>query len=203
MLFFDIETKANPVTLKFMEQPTAPGNYKDPDKIQAYIDNKMVEMVEKAALDADYGQIVAIGYKEDDQDIQSMIIAEMSEEEMLKTFWEKYRVHGGNSCGYNIIGFDLPYMMRRSFELGIHVPLIPYLNKYQVAPTCDLMGILYGWSSAKNLKWVVERYGLDNPLPELEGSQVAEMDNETLKAYVENDVYITYQLWQKMSGVYF
>lgn len=203
MLFFDIETKASPVTLKFMEQPTAPSNYKDPEKIQAYIDNKMVEMVERAALDADHGQIIAIGYKENDQDIQSMTINEMSEEDILKVFWEKYREHGGNSCGYNIIGFDLPYIMRRSFDIGVHVPLVPYLNKYQTLPTCDLMGILYGWSSAKSLKWVAERYGLENTVPELEGSQVANMDNKTLKTYVESDVSLVHQLYKKMQGIYF
>jgi hypothetical protein len=65
------------------------------------------------------------------------------------------------------------------------------------------MMVLYNWSGYKSLKFVAERYGLDNPLPELEGSQVENMDAETLKLYVENDVSLVYQLYQKMNGIYF
>jgi DNA polymerase elongation subunit (family B) len=206
MLFFDIETRANPQTINFMEKPNAPSNYKDPEKIQAYVDKKMEEQIEKAALDADFGQIVAIGVKEDDGEIMSWVANSSrvgDEKDALIWFWQKLKMHTGYCCGYNIINFDLPYLMRRSFDLGIEIPFLPDLRRYSTQPTLDLMMVLYNWSGYKSLKFVAERYGLDNPLPELEGSQVENMDAETLKLYVENDVSLVYQLYQKMNGIYF
>lgn len=206
MLFFDIETEANPQTLHFMEQPSAPSNYKDSEKIKAYIDSKMEEQIEKAALDADYGRIVAIGIQEDDEPVESWVANSSQigdEKDALIWFWGKLKLHAGYCCGYNIIGFDLPYLMRRSFDLGVWLPVNPDLSRYRTRPTLDLMMVLYNWSGYKSLKFVAERYGLDNPLPELKGSQVKNMDAETLKAYVENDVLLVHQLYSKMSGIYF
>ena len=88
-------------------------------------------------------------------------------------------------------------------ELNVPVVFKPNLAKYRLLPTLDLMGVLYNWQNFKGLKFVAQRYGLNNPLPDLDGSQVATMDANTLRAYVENDVNLVYQLWQKMSGVYF
>lgn len=206
MLFFDIETRANPLTINFMEQPSAPSNYKDQEKIDAYIDRKMEEQIEKAALDADFGKIVAIGIKEDNNPIESWVTGSSQigdERDALIWFWQKLKIHGGYCCGYNIIGFDLPYLMRRSFDLGVELPILPDLRHYSTHPTLDLMMVLYNWSGYKSLKFVAERYGLDNSLPGLEGSQVKNMDAETLKAYVENDALLVYQLYQKMNGIYF
>ncbi len=206
MIYFDIETKANEKALKFLEEPTPPSNYKNPETIARYIEEKKVEQIERAALDADYGMVVAIGVKENDGNIQSKLVdVDATEKELIEWFWELYTKHSGQSCGYNIIGFDLPYLLRRSFELRVILPVAckPDLRRYQTYPTCDLMNILYNWGSPRGLKWVCERYGIKNPLPELDGSQVKDMDAQTLRAYVENDVNLIYGLFHRMQGVYF
>jgi 3'-5' exonuclease len=204
MLFFDIETECNPDAIQYIDEPTAPSNWKDPVKIEAYVAEKKAELIEKAALDADYGRIIAIGWKVDDQPVNSRLnVAEYDEGMVLSVFWDLYAECGGHSCGYNIIGFDLPYLMRRSFDLGVKPSIIPNLAKYRTSPTLDLMMVLYNWYGFKSLKFVAQRYGLDNPLPELDGSQVKNMDADTLRAYVESDVNLVYQLYQKMQGIYF
>jgi 3'-5' exonuclease len=207
MLFFDIETQASADALQWMPDPQAPSNYKDEAKIAAYVAEKRQEQIDKAALDADFGEIVAIGVKQGDNNLPLSFLAsdfgKMGEHALIDTFWQMYRNHNGKCCGYNIIGFDLPYLMRRSFALGIKPPMIPDLRRYQTRPTLDLMGVLYNWQNFKGLKFVAQRYGLDNPLPDLDGSQVATMDAETLQAYVENDVNLVYQLYKRMEGVYF
>jgi hypothetical protein len=205
MLFFDIETEANKDALKYLKTPAAPSNWKDPDKIKAYIDEKQQEQIERAALDADFGKIVALGFRtgEFDMTFSWLETDGFTETEIIYHFWSMYAKERGQSCGYNIIGFDLPYLMRRSFDLGIKPSIIPNLAKYRTSPTLDLMMVLYNWSGFKGLKFVADRYGIPNPLPELDGSQVATMDSATLKAYVENDVNMVYHLYRKMEGVYF
>jgi len=206
MLFFDIETTANPEAIGLLPEPTAPSNYKDADKIAAYIEAKRAEQVEKAALDPDTGQVVAISAQFDSGVLGYWTLMTddiVTEKFIIEEFWQTFMIHSAESCGYNIIGFDLPYLMRRSMALGIEVPMRPVLAKYRTEPTCDLMGILYNWGPAKSLKWVCKRYGIPNPLPDLEGSQVADMDADTLRAYVENDVNLVVQLYEKMKGIYF
>ncbi|MBN1874244.1 MAG: hypothetical protein JXA33_08430, partial [Anaerolineae bacterium] len=109
-------------------------------------------------------------------------------------------------CGYNIIGFDFPVIMRRAFALdakpaGVFNKVV--LAKYRTDPILDLMGVLYNWDKARGLKWVCKRYGIPNPLPDLNGSMAAEMDRDTLRKYVGNDVNMTFRLYRKMQGVYF
>jgi predicted PolB exonuclease-like 3'-5' exonuclease len=204
MLIFDIETRANKDALQYIEEPSAPANYKDPDKISAYIENKREEQIERAALDPDYGEIIAIGTMNlMNAKVETFLGGGDMEPLLLAEFWDMYQYHGGKSCGYNIIGFDFPYILRRSMALNVLPTIRPDLRKYQTYPTLDLMGVLYNWGQAKSLKWVCERYGIENPLPDLDGSKVAEMDSETLRAYVENDVQITYKLYTLMKGIYF
>jgi len=203
-LFFDIETHANFDAIGFMPAPSAPSNYKDAEKIAAYIAEKKAEQVQSAALDPDYGQIIAISMRRgvDGQNI-TYLSSEIGEKELIQAFWEEYNQAYGSVCGYNIIGFDLPYLMRRSMELNIQIGSIPNLQKYKTSPINDLMGVLYNWQQAKGLKFVCRRYGIHNPLPELDGSMVESMDAETLKAYCANDVHLVVELFKRMNGVYF
>ena len=204
ILFFDIETEVNPEAVDFIQVPSAPSNYKDPDKIAAYIAEKQEESLKTAALDADYGRIISISMTESETaGITTIDLITYTEPALIENFWKHYAACKGVSCGYNIIAFDLPYLMRRSFALGIRVPIIPFMTKYRTEPTIDLMGILYNWGPAKGLKWVCKRYGIDNPLPDLDGSQVKDMDAETLRAYSANDVHLVVELYKKMQGVYF
>lgn len=205
-LFFDIETEANKHALEFMPEPNAPANYKDPEKIKAYIEDKKAEQSKTAALDPDYGEIIAISYQYGvGGELATLLASELEggEAELISRFWRAYADANGRSCGYNIMGFDLPYLMRRSFSLRIMPSVKPFLAKYRTDPTLDLMAVLYNWGQAKGLKWVCKRYGMQNNLPDLDGSQVAEMDAETLKAYCANDVDLVVALYQRMHGIYF
>ena len=64
------------------------------------------------------------------------------------------------------------------------------------------MAILYNWGQAKGLKWVCKRYGIKNPLPDLDGSQVVNMDPEKLHKYAANDVFLVVELYKRTCGVY-
>ena len=206
ILFFDIETTANPDAIALLPEPTAPANYKDADKIAQYITEKKTEQITQAPLDADLGKVIAISLQ---SGIESPVEVHLTgdpetktENDLIRWFWAAFAKADGRSCGYNIIGFDLPYLLRRSFDLGIQVPIQPQLSKFRTDPTTDLMAILYNWGPAKGLKWVCKRYGINNPLPDLDGSQVANMDPETLRKYAGNDVSLVVELYKRMCGVY-
>jgi DNA polymerase elongation subunit (family B) len=222
-LFLDIETQANPETIALMPEPKAPGNLKDPAKIEAAIAEKKAEWIETAALDPDYGRILSIGtfvedkiavyingeiYPEfvpDESDEAETVVYKASETRILEAFWEDFRWCDCRCVGFNILSFDLPYLLRRSMALGIKVPFLPSLAKYRVEPVTDLFGILYNWDwqRAKGLKQIAKLYGIPNDCPDVDGSKVKDLDVEALCAYQASDVKLTIALYQKMNGVYF
>lgn len=79
-----------------------------------------------ACKDARLGQVLAIGYLSLSRD--KVILAHSSdledERQMLTDFWEMYKQARGKSrlVGHFIFGFDLPYLLRRSWLQGVPVP---------------------------------------------------------------------------------
>jgi DNA polymerase elongation subunit (family B) len=153
ILFFDIETTANSEALALLPEPSAPANYKDADKISQYVAEKKTEQIIQAPLDADLGKVTAISLQSGiENPLEVHLVSDpetLTESDLIRWFWSEFARADGRSCGYNIIGFDLPYLLRRSFDLGIQVPCQPRLAKYLTEPTTDLMGILYNWRRPK------------------------------------------------------
>lgn len=83
------------------------------------------EIRDKAALDATTGRVCAIGYKsrEDSEKIQTAL--ETSEADLVRGFWEaaaKMRSQQRKMIGHYSNSFDVPFLVRRSWILGIPVP---------------------------------------------------------------------------------
>lgn len=229
-LIFDIETGANPENLALMPDPEPPANLKDPEKIAAAVEAKRIEQLEKAALDPDYGKILSIGFSvttaeanainvfvnrdvyfpnpenppEDHQWLAAPEYA-VTEGELLEIFWNEFAACAGCCVGYNILGFDLPYLLRRSMALGVKPPFAPNLAKFRTEPVTDLMMILYNWGADryKSLKQVAKLYRLPVSLPGVDGSMVSGLPVEDLVKYQTSDIELTAALYQRMNGVYF
>ena len=121
-IYFDIETEALPEEelkhdLPFFE---APKTYKDPEKIAAYIEKKRLEYVEKAALSPLTGRVLAVGVASD-KDGQGGF--EGDEDYLLGEFWKYFR-HNNEAqwIGHNTHNFDWPFLIKRSWKLGVPVP---------------------------------------------------------------------------------
>jgi DNA polymerase elongation subunit (family B) len=226
-LFFDLETAANPEALTLAPEPIieAPANYKDPEKIAAYVAEKTAaakaELVERAALDPDYGKILSIGYSfgpelpvqviaagdpvcvDWDTEGNETVFRELTESDLINDFWKAFASCDGRCVGFNILSFDLPYLLARSMYLGIKVPMLPMLAKFRSDPVTDLYAIRYNWGPGKGLKQVCKLLSIPNNCPDVDGSKVKDLDREKLKAYQASDVQLTQALFTRMNGVYF
>ena len=242
-LFFDIETASHPRVGEWIvkEEPDlssvrAPGNYKDPQKISDYIRKAQetliaesyvahMDKIAKAPLDADYGVIRAIGYREGvegmitvmivPKDIKAFVPPEtfgkdhlvctasfFTEADMLREWWKLFRISRKQTVGYNSIAFDFPYLLRRSMDLRVKPSVQPDLRRYQYKGNMDLMAIMFNWGRAQGMKFVCKRYGIENPNPELDGSQVVNMDDATLVQYAAGDIYMLTEIFRLMNGFY-
>lgn len=146
-----------------------------------------------------------IGAKALKQVFPSWELLTLTEGEAIQWAWRQLIMCNGCSVGFNTMGFDLPFLMRRSMALNLQPGVQPSLAKYRDTPTTDLFGLLFNWSwgETKKLKWIAQRYGLEVLLPDAEGKDVGDMDDAHLIAYGLSDLHITTQLYRRMNGVYF
>jgi hypothetical protein len=75
-------------------------------------------------LSAETARVVAIGYY-DPATKNILICYDADEAAMLRQFWAAFgslQSRGAKFLGFNILGFDLPFLMRRSWHHGVAVP---------------------------------------------------------------------------------
>lgn len=207
VMFLDIETEGNDKAIALLPEPAAPGNIKDPEKIKAAIAEKKIEQVERAPLDSDLGLIRGIGYAlgAGGPIVTNIVTKKNPEKKVLEDFWLQFAGTNGKCAGYNIISFDLPYIVKRSFDLGVKPSIFPTLIKYRSDPTVDLFMLLCNWDyhNGHKFKWVCKRYGIEVLEEDMDGSMVKDMNDKQLEKYMYSDVNATRQLYYRMQGYYF
>lgn len=107
----------------------------------------------------------------------------------------------GQLCGHNIKKFDMPFLIRRAYALGVHVPetIINDLNQYRPNYFIDTMLV---WGEPVKLDALASYFGTTRKNGD--GAQFSELffgSQEQRKqslAYLENDVLMTYEIAEKM-----
>lgn len=159
-IVFDVETAPLPDAADFLEPASAPANYRDPEKIAAYVKEKSDEQVNRAGLDVDLCRVVSLSW---DGPLSNYGVArnEAGERYLISLFWSMYQaVPGVILCGFNILSFDLLVLLRRSQYLGIDAPHV-VLDRYKT-PHIDLMQKLTwnGAVRARSQKFYLRRFGI-------------------------------------------
>lgn len=117
--YFDVESAPRPDDQLARVKPEFKVNrtLKDPEKIKADLIAKEQAWLEGAALDGKYGQVLCIGLLDDEG---SRFITG-PEPEILRGFWAVFD-DGPKLVGFNVKGWDLPFLCQRSWALGIQTP---------------------------------------------------------------------------------
>lgn len=197
-IFFDIETGPDiEAVSKFMPEFKAPSNWKDPDKIQAKIDEQLEAYYERAALDPVIGQIVAFGFrfKGDSYCIDQESLK--TEAPVLAAIKELFAKAGTRDwVGHNILDFDLPYMCRRFWRSGLDMPIgwregnwwsrcfvdtmkLFALGKFKDIISLDKLARFLGHESGKNGKSGADFHAL------------LKVDKEEALKYLDTDLKLT------------
>ena len=161
---FDIETVPLADAETYVEPPKPRANLKDPVKIAADVAEKTTALLDRAALDPDLCQVVAVGW-ECDGVAESAVAEDAAQERgLLERFWRVSR--GATLVGFNCLGFDLPVLLRRSLYLGVPAPWF-VLNKYRPSAIVDLMQRLayQGTLTYRSLGFYCRRFGIAVPDP--------------------------------------
>jgi len=124
-LVIDIETIPNMDMVDLLPEPVADARLKDQVKIAADIKKKRGEAIDKMGLDPNFGRICVIGYavREGADTISATddCLADVTDEgeaRLLSAFWAR-----ASQCdrlgSFNGAGFDIPFILRRSWLLGV------------------------------------------------------------------------------------
>lgn len=165
---FDIETgpasdeDIEELAPEFKPEEVKTGNLTDLKKIADKVEGARVEhfsaIKKKAALRAEYSQILALGWN-GPEGLEILHKEETNEAQMLTRFWEAaagaYR-DGLILAGHYIKNFDLPYMARRSFVHGIVIPQELRPQRYRFWPF-----MFFDTAEAWNLGDPQSKIGLD------------------------------------------
>lgn len=138
-LYVDIETipsQRADIRDMLAETVKPPATLKKPESIQKWIDEEKPAAIEEAWLktsfDGTYGQVVCVSYTVEDAEPVTLCIADLrpeSERDVLRCLWADMRaIHSTSGTrpvisGFNVIGFDLPFLWRRSVIHGVQPPM--------------------------------------------------------------------------------
>lgn len=214
-IFFDIETVPLPdAELRAMIPEFDPaevkmGNIKDPQKIleklaQAKTSHEE-EFFEKAALSARSGRVAAIGVMFDDK----FEYNDGDESGLIESFWNLAREAIGTAdqmVGFNILEFDLPFLVRRSWKKKIRIPnMALYGRRYDQwhdifvdLRKVWLMGERSPEKGTSSLEGVAKYFGFDQKKGN--GADFYKMTDEEKRAYSEQDVRLVRKIWERMLG---
>lgn len=124
MIICDIETTAAPDDVLALVMPSfeGPANYVDPVKIAKAVEEKRQAWKDRAALDAKTGQVLAIGLLDTfEMEGSPVRILAGPEKALIGGFWSIWN-GGPKIVGFCIKSFDLPFLVQRSWILGVTVP---------------------------------------------------------------------------------
>ena len=182
------------------------GNLKDPAKIAEKIAeaeaNHRRDFFDKAALDPLTGRVIAIGMvladgHQDFDEGKFVIIGHDDEARTLREFWEALRGDMGRVnpvIGFNIHGFDLPFLIRRSWKHRVTVPFGIRRGRYWSDQVCDLRDCwqLGDRQARGSLDSIARHLGVG--AKNGDGKAFAELwqtNRQQAEAYLRNDIQLT------------
>jgi len=205
-LVVDIATAPIADAGQFHEPVSAPANYKDPEKIAAYVREKEAEQADRGALDMDLCRISGIGWQRVDGRQDSPAVWLFKDEESERHGIELFAdaMAGETLVSFNGLRFDWPVLMRRALYLDVPFPAIS-LDRFK-SNHIDLYAKLTnsGTLSGHSLRFYAARLGWLDLEKTLSGAEEAKVFSSglwaELEASIRHDVTATVRLakWAKV-----
>ncbi|MGD9850030.1 MAG: 3'-5' exonuclease [Nitrospirales bacterium] len=168
---------------------------------------KEEELYQRAAFDGTFSRIVVIGllvFSDAMEPQESLSWYGENESELLRQFWRKIgELRPSLWVTHNGLGFDLPFLKKRSVIHQIRPPFELNLARFRTDPVYDTMAVWSNWDTRGWVKLDVLARALQVPTKSGSGSQVAEMwanqNGKDVALYCLQDTYVTYACYCRMT----
>jgi 3'-5' exonuclease len=160
-----------------------------------------------------FGQIICIGVmkiKETGEEIARVL--EGDEKTMLETWWNVLKHHKGLFVHYNGLGFDVPYIIKRSMYHNIMPTNSQFLDtrRFQKFPHFDVFQVIcdYDMRNAVSLDVASEYLGIKSPKTgEVKAENVYQAYQDgrmkEIAEYCLDDVRATYDVYKRVKDYTF
>lgn len=165
------------------------------------------ELYAKSAFDGTFSRIVCIGLLEfsDQMEARSAVAwYGTNERELLRQFWARLAQDRPTLfITHNGLGFDLPFIRKRSIIHQVKPSLDINLAKFRTEPVYDTMAIWSNWDTRGWVKLDVLARALQVETKSGSGEQVAQMwekgQGREIARYCLQDTYVTYACYCRMN----
>jgi DNA polymerase elongation subunit (family B) len=165
------------------------------------------EQYAKSAFDGTFSRIVCIGLLEFSDQLEprgAVAWYGRNERELLQQFWNRLaQSRPSLFITHNGLGFDLPFIKKRSIIHQVKPSLDINLAKFRTEPVYDTMAVWSNWDTRGWVKLDVLARALNVETKSGSGAQVAEMWEKgqglELARYCLQDTYVTYACYSRMT----
>jgi hypothetical protein len=165
------------------------------------------ELYEKSSFDGTFSRIVCIGLImfSDQMEPQGAVAwYGANEKELLRQFWAKQaQLRPSLFIAHNGLGFDLPFIKKRSIIHQVKPSFEISLAKFRTDPVYDTMAVWSNWEARGWVKLNVLARALQVETKSGSGKQVAEMwakgQGKEIADYCLQDTYVTYACYCRMN----
>lgn len=211
-VYFDIETipdQTEGALAKCRERVTPPGNIKKPESIDLWMienaDKAAQEMLAKTSFDGGAGHVCTIGWAINDGEVHVEHAETVGEErDILAAFFKAVpKYHDATLVGHNILGFDIPFLLKRAVILGVELPNDRVFPRDPKPWSKGVFDTMIAWGGTKEMISMNRLCGLLGIVgkTDFDGSMVAEAwangQHLTIAEYCDDDVQRTRAIHQK------
>lgn len=165
------------------------------------------ELYERSAFDGTFSRIICIGLLifSDLMQPQGAVAWHGSvEQELLRQFWTRLgEIRPSLFIVHNGLGFDLPFLKKRSIIHQVKPSMEISLAKFRTDPVYDTMAIWSNWDARGWVKLDVLARALNVETKSGSGKQVADMWaaglSKEIAEYCLQDTYVTYACYRRMT----
>ncbi|SLM49351.1 conserved protein of unknown function [Nitrospira japonica] len=165
------------------------------------------EQYAKSAFDGTFSAIVCIGLLEFSDQLEprgAVAWYGSNEQELLRQFWSRVaQARPSLFITHNGLGFDLPFIKKRSIIHQVKPAFDVNLAKFRTDPVYDTMAIWSNWDQRGWVKLDVLARALNVETKSGSGDQVAQMwekgQGQELALYCLQDTFVTYACYCRMN----
>ena len=165
------------------------------------------ELYERSSFDATYSRIVCIAiliFSPSMEPKGAVSWYGSNEQELLRQFWGRIaEIRPTLFIAHNGLGFDLPFIKKRSIIHRVKPSMEISLAKFRTEPVYDTMAVWSNWDMRGWVKLDILARALNVETKSGSGKQVAEMwatgHSREIAEYCLQDTYVTYACYNRMT----
>jgi len=165
------------------------------------------ELYERSAFDGTFSRIICIGvlsFSDAMEPQGSLCWYGSNEKQLLRQFWTRLAQDRPSLfIAHNGLGFDLPFIKKRSVIHQVKPSVDISLAKFRVEPVFDTMAVWSNWETRGWVKLDVLARALNVETKSGSGKQVADLwakgQRKEIAEYCLQDTYVTYACYCRMN----